>query len=162
MKLSIIAAVSLAGFIATSDSDKLEWVSAEDRQWFRQATTEAGVVIMGHTTHSIIGRILPDRLNVVYSRSHPESRTSSIYWTQKQPKDLVHELSATHDSAYVIGGSEIYSLFLESGLVDELWITQCPAVLGSGLTITNAPATLRLMSSTPRINGEVLLRYKVL
>ncbi len=74
MNVFLIAATSLDGFIAPSrDQISTNWTSKEDRTFFSKKTKEAGVVVMGSSTYKTIGRPLPGRSNVVYSRKNIQS-----------------------------------------------------------------------------------------
>ena len=69
----------------------------------------------------------------------------------------------------LLGGGQLVGSFFSAGLVDELWLTVCPIVLGSttapvpvagdGFTIAEAPR-LELLESKA-IDSEVFLHYRV-
>ena len=64
--LSIIVAVARNGVIG--DKNALLWHISEDMRFFRR-TTSGHPVIMGRKTYESLGRPLPNRQNVVISRT---------------------------------------------------------------------------------------------
>ena len=101
--LCLIAAVGADGAIGIGGA--LPWRLPEDLKRFKAITT-GHAVIMGRKTFESIGRPLPNRRNIVVTRSTPElpagvERASSI--------DAAVALARQTDSEpMVIGGGEIY------------------------------------------------------
>ncbi len=62
------------------------------------------------------------------------------------------------------GGAGVLGPFLAAGVVDELFVTLCPRLLGAGLSVVpelpGCPATMRLRSCEA-VGDEVFLRYGV-
>ena len=165
MNVFIIAALSADGFIARNTTELADWTSNEDKKLFVRLTKAAGIMIMGATTFHTIGRALPDRHTIVYTK-HPESITiSEVETTSEDPRILIERLAAQGAKAVAIcGGSSIYSLFMESGLVDELYLTIEPTLFGSGIPLFTSPLTsnLRLLSSENLSENVLLLHYAVI
>lgn len=131
-----LATVTLNGKIATSENDQITWHSHEDIKLFVQDTKDSGVVIMGRTTYEQIakrGRTLPGRHKVVMTTS-PEKydNTEEIEFTDESPKEIIARLSKTYKDICVIGGGQIYTHFLEAGLIDEIRVTIAPFIFGKG------------------------------
>lgn len=108
----MIVAMSLNGAIGKANS--IPWHSKEDLLWFKEQTL-GKVVVMGSNTWRSIGKPLPNRVNVVLSKSLKE---------QDMPDGV--ELYDSFDKIpyneiVVIGGAEIYRLFLS--ITDELLVT---------------------------------------
>ena len=86
--------------------NKIPWHLPEDFRWFKQCTT-GQVVLMGRKTFESLGKPLPNRTNVVISRS------AAI-----PGGEIVRDLASFDPSAYaprevwVIGGAEIYAQLL--------------------------------------------------
>jgi len=89
MKTFIIAVLSADGFIAKNSGHLADWTSKDDKKFFVEMTKKAGVVIMGQNTFETIGRPLPNRLNIVYSR---DKEYEGVEITQKDPKELLSDL----------------------------------------------------------------------
>lgn len=172
MEMFIIAAQTSDGFIARDANHAAVWTSKEDKQRFVRLTKEAGVVVMGSTTFKTLPKPLKERLNVVYSNSmktedlntDPERKCMV---TDKKPADLIEELTALgHTKIAVCGGSEIYSLFMESGLVTKLYLTVEPILFGNGIGVFKRPfptdIKMRLDKSEITEQGTVFLDYTIL
>lgn len=111
----------------------------EDMKFFREKT-RGHTVIMGRKTYESIGRPLPNRINIIISRSldvNIQSSEVKIVHSIEEALELAkkEELSkysssgerSSHDvrtispEIFVIGGAQIYSLALS--LADKLYLT---------------------------------------
>lgn len=173
MEIFIIAAQTADGFIAKDKDHVAMWTSKEDKQRFIQLTKDAGVVVMGSTTFKTLPKPLKDRLNIVYSRTQKESdfgpfeADRQFRVTQDNPKKLIQELSSQgYKKVAICGGAEIYSLFIESGLVSNIYITIEPLFFGQGISIfkNSLPTDIKLKLNKQEVteSGTVFLDYSVL
>lgn len=113
--VSIIVAIAANGVIG--DKNSLLWHIKEDMRFFRQKTT-SHPVIMGRKTYDSLGRPLPNRTNVVISRTlnHIEGCT------------VVHSLEEaialfpSEEEIFIIGGAQIYAQALD--VADRMYITR--------------------------------------
>ncbi len=157
----IIAALTADGFIAKHSKHLADWTSKEDKQFFHERTKRAGVVVMGSNTYETIGRPLPGRLNIVYSR---DKTYEGVEITQKPAAQLLKELEGRgYKEVAVCGGCAIYTMFMEAGAVDKLYLTIEPILFGSGLTLFNKDLGKKLkLESIKNLNPNVvLLEYQV-
>ena len=99
-------------------NNKLLWHLKEDMKFFKSTTT-GKTVIMGRKTFESIGRPLPNRENIVLSRSN-------IYLGNDikimNSKEEVLEYIKNKDEVFIIGGEKIYRLFIDD--VNEMLITE--------------------------------------
>ena len=160
VEVFIIAALTADGFIAkNSEHMSISWTSKEDKEFFKEKTKKAGVVIMGENTYNTIGKPLSDRLNIVYSR---DKQYEGVETTQKDPKDLIEDLkNRGYKEIAICGGSTIYTMFMEAGLVDKLYFTVEPIVFGSGMNLFNKEIDkkLQLVSVKNLSSQTILLEY---
>lgn len=113
--ISIIVAVAENGVIGGGNS--LLWHISEDLQRFKRITT-GHPVVMGRKTFESLGRPLPNRRNVVITRS-----------TEYKPEgvEVVHSLEEAltlftpDEEVFITGGGEIYRQALP--VTDKLYIT---------------------------------------
>lgn len=162
MKVFIIAAQTLDGFIAKEVNHPAFWTSKEDKQRFVELTKRAGVCIMGKSTFKTLPRPLKERVNIVYSKTEQFEGAES---TSDSPIDLISKLEERgFKEVAICGGSQIYNMFLKAGVVDTLYITVEPLLFGSGISIFNEPMDiqLELKSHEKTEAGTILLEYKVL
>jgi dihydrofolate reductase len=164
MNIVMIAALTADGFIGRSSDHLSDWTSTEDKKLFVQVTKAAGIVVMGRKTFATIGKALPGRRMIVYT-SHVESVTASnVETTSETPQALVARLQTEGATGLVVcGGTQIYSMFMQAGLVNELYLTLSPRLFGTGLRLFNDPVDtrLRLLETSRLGDEEVLLHYEV-
>ncbi len=167
MHVFLIAAITIDGYIAR-DSDQIStaWTSKEDKAFFRDRTKQAGVIVMGRKTFETIGRALPDRLNIVLSRQpRPADLAEEIQWSNQTPQELLKYLEEKgHQEVAICGGQQIYSQFLEAGLINTLYLTVEPVVFGNGVKFVDQVSAVNCrLKSEKKLNeqGTVLLEYEV-
>lgn len=158
----IIAALTADGFIGRDEHHTATWTSKEDKRFFVERTKQAGVVVMGSRTYSTLGHPLKERLNIVYS--HTSKDIPGVEVTSKPPGVLVNELSGRGFSEIaIIGGSQVYGMFLSENLVDTMYFTIEPILFGKGLSPFSVSLEKRLsLVSVERLGEQaVLLEYQV-
>lgn len=165
MKVFLIAALTADGFIGRNASHLADWTSPEDKKLFVKLTKEAGVLVMGSRTFATIGRALPGRKIFVYT-SKPEAfaAVDGVEATNEDPAALVARLQTDGTSGLAIcGGASIYSLFMQSGVVDELYLTIEPVLFGTGVPLfgNEMETELALLDTRQLNDNTVLLHYSV-
>lgn len=120
--LSLIVAMTREGVIGRND--EIPWYIPSDLVRFKKLTTEAGVVVMGRKTYDSIlarnnGALLPDRHHIVLSRTC--SFQAAVVTTVASIEEACAAVKAHGGRAFVIGGAEIYKLFMP--LVRTAYIT---------------------------------------
>ena len=167
MEVFLIAAMSANGKIAEYvDQASLDWTSKEDMQFFVKKTKEAGNLVMGRTTFETIGKPLPKRLNVIMTRTPDASKNidEQLLYTDKSPEEIIEYLSNKgFDQVAIAGGAQIYSLFLKSGLVTDLYLTIEPVLFAGGVPLIEGMDRLDLELVEHEALGEqaIMLHYKV-
>lgn len=96
--------------------NELPWHIPEDLKHFKELT-EGNRVIMGRLTFESIGKVLPNRENIILTRGNFEFQGVKTY---NSVEELLKALDDTKKN-FVIGGSEIYKLLLP--FVDILHIS---------------------------------------
>ncbi len=118
MKVSLIAAIGKNRELGKGNS--LLWNVPEDMKHFRD-TTRGHTVIMGRKTYESIGRPLPNRVNIVVSRSVdykvPEGVLKAIFI--EEALEIARKLEQSE--IFIIGGAQIYALALP--YADKLYLT---------------------------------------
>lgn len=119
MILSIISAIGNNNEIGKANA--LLWNLPEDMKHFKE-TTMGHTVIMGQKTFESIGRPLPKRRNIVITldKSFQANGVEIVYSTDELEK-LLNETMSNDEEAFIIGGGQIYKLFIEKA--DKLYIT---------------------------------------
>nr|AIA17608.1 RibD C-terminal domain protein [uncultured bacterium] len=163
MKVFIIAAQTIDGFIGRDSGHLADWTGKADKKVFVELTKQAGTIVMGSRTFDTIGRALPGRRNIVYTSNPAKyAHIPDIECTNEPPAQLVARLQQEGAMALAIcGGTSVYDLFLRAGLVDELYLTIIPIAFGHGIRLLGEGpiASLRLLACQPLDDGAVLLHY---
>ena len=114
--ISLIVAVSANGVIGRGD--ELPWHLSDDLKRFKQLTLGKPIV-MGRKTFESIGRALPGRQNIVLTR---QSEFAADDCDVVSSIDAAIAASGDAGEIVVIGGSEIYKLFLP--LAERIYMTR--------------------------------------
>lgn len=164
MKVYIIAALSADGFIAKNNSEpSTKWTSKEDTEFFRERTKKSGVIIMGSRTFETFGaKPLPGRRNIIYTES---KKYKDVETTKENPKDLIERLEKEGvEEVAICGGSEIYTMFAEAGVVDKLYLTIENIIFGDGIKLFKRKIDLpvKLRKHTEIGPNTVVLEYEAI
>tara|TARA_Y100001934_G_scaffold163326_2_gene194625 strand:+ start:2614 stop:3084 length:471 start_codon:yes stop_codon:yes gene_type:complete len=120
--LKAIAAASLNRVIG-KDGD-LPWRLPEDLKWFKKITS-GHAILMGRKTWDSIGKSLPNRRNLVLSRSLQPLEGMEVIRSLNELDDLEIE-----GDLFVIGGGELYKQLLPQ--CSELYLTTVMRELPDG------------------------------
>nr|AIA16350.1 Dihydrofolate reductase [uncultured bacterium] len=167
MHIVLVAAVTANGFIARSTNELADWTSKEDKKFFVEETKKHGVMIMGRTTFATIGKPLPGRRIVVLTEKPEEVQVveGSVETASGDLKTIIDGLSKRgYASCVIAGGSNVYSQFLNAGLVNELALTFEPVMFTSGVRLAEKlERELQLEVKSVEKLGEnaILARYSV-
>ena len=116
MEIILIAAVDKN--LAIGKDGQIPWRISEDLRFFKEKT-EGTAIIMGRATFDSIGRPLPNRKNIVMTRT-PKDREGVI--EVKSADEALSEALKFSDRINIIGGEYIYKEFLNSAT--KLLITE--------------------------------------
>lgn len=163
MKVSIIAALTADGFIARGDDHlSTQWTSAEDKKFFREFTREAGTMVTGYNSFATYGKALPGRRNIVYT--HRQIDVDGVETTCESPAELIARLESEGvKHLAVCGGAQVYTLFMQSGLVTDLFLNYHSVVFGAGKTLFNddVSQSIRLVDSVALGDSVVCVHFEV-
>lgn len=174
MKVIIVAAMTADGYIGrSSDHLATAWTNKEDKYMFTHFIKEAGNMVMGFNTFmttaqkypTVFTKSMPHRRLIVYTHN-PEA--VSIYPkvepTEEDPRDLVKRLEDEGvKTLVVLGGAQVYTLFMKAGAVDEIYIDVQATLFGKGVPLFNETFDADiLLKDTKRLgDNNILLHYAV-
>ena len=166
MKVTMIAAASADGFIARNPGHvSTSWTSPEDKKFFVEVTKNIGLMIMGARTFATFNRALPGRIIYVYTHSPDDyGDMEGVIGTDKDPVTLLRELElAGHKEVALCGGSVVWGMYLQAGLIDEIFLCIEPVLFGAGIPLFDREqeAELTLIASRPLNTNTILQHYKV-
>lgn len=106
IKVYPIVAMSINGVIGKDN--KLPWSCKEDMKRFKELTTD-NVVVMGRKTHESIGKIFPNRINIVVTS------TVNIITSKSEDLHFCPDISSAllladsfNKKIFIIGGDTLY------------------------------------------------------
>lgn len=113
----IIGIVAISNNYAIGKDGKLPWHHSADLKFFKETTT-GNAVVMGSNTWRSIGKPLPNRLNIVLTRSANIEAPPEVM--KLNSMDEVVELSEyLNKDVFIIGGAKTYEAFAD---VIDIWI----------------------------------------
>lgn len=122
----IIGIVAIAKNFAIGKNGKLPWHYPADLKFFKETTT-GNAVVMGSKTWESIGKPLPNRLNIVLSRSGNLSVPPAVM--QLASRDEVVDLAQyLNRDIYIIGGAKVFESFAD--LIERWVVTDVPETIG--------------------------------
>ncbi len=169
-----LVVMSLDGRITRHHEAGVGFASAADQQFFRAALQDFDCCVFGGNTFrvsqsAILAHLSPQRLRIVLTR-HPELyadfyQPDVLEFTNLALPEIVADLQRRNKQrCAVLGGAEIYTLFVEHALLHELWVTVEPQILGEGKTLLTQPANIHLsLKQTIKLSDDtLLLKYSIL
>jgi len=167
MKVILYAAISIDGYIAKLD-DNTDWVCDTDWGVFSKMVKDVGCIVMGRKTYEVSGEDFPYdcKLNIVLtSDSGLKSESENVLFTNADLKEVIRLVEEKgFNEVLIIGGGQANGSFLESGLVDEIYLSVHPIVLGKGIKIFNMneqEVNLELLDINKLEEDLVHLHYRV-
>lgn len=123
--MALIGIVAVARNNAIGKDGKLPWHYAADLKHFKETTTGQAVV-MGMNTWRSIGKPLPNRLNIVLSRSAQIDKAENLIFLRSETEalDLAKFLKC---DLFVIGGSKTYAEFADT--INAWIVTRVPVTV---------------------------------
>jgi dihydrofolate reductase len=119
MKISLIAAMGENRVIG--GKGHIPWHLPADFKHFKELTT-GHPIVMGRKTFESIGKPLPERTNIVITRDANYHRDGVIAVASPEAALAAAVATPGSDEAFVIGGAEIYKLFLSKA--EKLYLTK--------------------------------------
>ena len=170
MEVTLAAVMSIDGKITDGkNSDVRTWASEEDGRHFTRLVRSHDAIVMGRKTYEAVrpeGEA--DRLRLVMTHS-PDTydekyQQDDIEFTDATPEQIIGSLAIEgYKNLLVAGGAEVYAAFIRSGLVDHMFITIEPVLLGAGRSLLEdetARARCELLSVEPlNSTGTLLAHY---
>lgn len=125
MKINLIYATDPNGIIGIVNEDgKLDqpFHSKKDFLWFK-FVTEDSTIIMGNNTYKAIGKVLPNRLNIVITSNPEQIKPTANLIAVSSIKEAINvALKEKKTEVYFIGGAIIFEQVYP--LVDNIYVTK--------------------------------------
>ncbi len=123
--MAIVGIVAIAKNYAIGRSGKLPWHYSADLKFFKQTTLEHAVV-MGFNTWKSIGKSLPERLNIVLSRTNNVENQPNVLLL-RSAGEVLSLANYLNCDLFVIGGAKTYENF--AGAIEKWIVTEIPETI---------------------------------
>lgn len=142
-RTTYLTATTLDGFIATEDND-LSWLfqleGEEPVGPYDEFIAGVGAMAMGATTYTWVldhedGRWPYDLPTWVFThRELTQPEGAEVRLTSEDPSAVHAEMTAAAGDrdVWLVGGGDLVGQFLDRDLLDEIWVSIAPVVLGRG------------------------------
>ena len=143
----MIAAISKNNQIGLKS--QMPWHLPEDLRYFKEITT-GHPVVMGRKTYESIGRLLPNRHNIILTKQADFSLSSDDPLT---PVTIMHAVDNVlhflpkEEISFIIGGGEIYKAFLP--YADRLYLTLIDKEVEGDTSFPNYAHDFRCIQRVP-------------
>jgi dihydrofolate reductase len=124
MEISVIVAMANNGTIGKDN--QLLWKLSDDLKLFKKRTS-GHAVIMGRKTFESIGKPLPNRINIVISRSKTYHAEGCFIANNLEKALEIAKEQSNEEEVFVIGGEQIYKL--AEKIANKLYLTKVNASL---------------------------------
>lgn len=152
----IIGIVAIDKNFAIGRDGKLPWHMPADLKHFKE-TTKGNAVVMGANTWASIGKPLPDRLNVVLSRSSDLALPAEVMKLASWD-EIVKLAELINKDIYIIGGAKTYASLAD--VIDRWIVTEIPIEVEDADTFMRRDFLARFELETTREIGDGLtVRY---
>lgn len=118
--ISIIAAIDDKNGVGKNND--LLFKIPEDFKRMKELTT-GHPIVMGRKTFESIGRVLPNRTNIIITRDLDYKVEGAVVVHSLDEGLEIAKKSEGSDEIFVFGGGEIWKQAIEKGLVDRLYLT---------------------------------------
>jgi len=174
MHVTLIAAQSVDGFITRHSEPGSRFTSPADKIHFSQALRQFDCRVMGAGTYRATRELARratagESIQFVVTRDPAsfaaEAVPDRLEFTDLPPREILRELEKRgRQRCALIGGSQVHSLFLKAGCVDELWLTLEARLFGGGTSLLSeeTDVSLKLLSHELLSPDTLLLKYQVI
>jgi dihydrofolate reductase len=120
--MAIIGIIAVAKNYAIGRGGKLPWHYSADLKFFKQTTT-GNAVVMGFNTWKSIGKPLPNRLNIVLSRSENIEPQPNVI-LMRSTEEVIALSNYLKCDVFIIGGAKTFENFAD--LIETWIVTEIP------------------------------------
>lgn len=172
-KCSVYIATSLDGYIARPDGG-LDWltkypITPETNYGYDEFYASIDTVVMGGRTYrELLNMDIPwmykGKKTYVVTHNAVKTDENIEFITDNIINRIVELRKEIGKNIWIIGGGELITLLLNTGLVDELQICYVPVILGNGIPLfPNNPkeSAWELIGSTAYDSGIIKLDYVI-
>lgn len=173
-KIKLYIATSLNGKIAQTDGS-IDWLESIPNPnqldyGYSKFYDSVDTTIQGNTTYKQIiswGIDFPyaDKKNFVFTKDQNLKNTKYVNFVSTNHIEFTKELkNQKGKDIWLLGGGKINTLFLNNGLIDEIYVFVMPVILSDGIEIFESlpkETNLKLINTVSYPTGAIELQYKI-
>lgn len=172
MKVVLAMSTSLNALVARENGEE-DWLPSEGWDEFLVEAKKFDNFIMGRETYELVTKLYPNyNFDNVTASKKIIVTTNKDFKAQRNGYEIAHSpeealallVNAGVETALLIGGGKLNTEFLTRNLVDEIWLTVNPIILGQGrpfIAPKDFEKTLKLEAVEQIVKDRVLLKYSV-
>ena len=131
--------ISKDGYLTNgNDPDATKWASHEDQVFYLNSLKDFKLQLMGSGTYEAVKnniKLDKNRLRVVFTKDpgHYKNVPEKLIFTDQSPQQVIVDYEKLgFKKAALVGGSLLYSSFLELSLIHDIYLDIEPLIFGSG------------------------------
>lgn len=165
--IKLFIASSLDGYIAREDG-KIDWLPEHAKSGYDKFYKTIDTVFIGRKTYEQVltfGKYpYENKQSYVFSRNTDKKNDENVEFVFETEKFVKEQISASGKDIWLVGGSELVSVFLNQDFVNEIILSIIPVVLGKGIPLfKNIQREIKLqLIKTTEYDELVELHFKVL
>src|ERR1035437_1540402 len=171
MKVVLVMATSLNGLIARDNGEE-DWLPSEGWDEVLVDAGAFGNIVMGRETYELVQKLYAsynfDNVETGYKvivTANQNFEAGEGYVVVHSPEEAVSFLAAKgFEELLLIGGGKLNTEFIKRQLVNEIWLTINPYIIGQGrpfISPAEFDLPLKLFESQPLARGRIRVKYTV-
>jgi dihydrofolate reductase len=169
-KIVVLMALSLNGFISRPDGDE-DFLSHDGWLIMLDYIKKYGNLVWGNTTYESVRawndetqRDVDSIKNLVVVSRKEQQDSGNVKYCHSPMEAIAYLQGKVAETILVSGGQELNSSFIESGLVDEIYLSYNPVIIPNGKNLFNETiGDVQLELVEHKIVGELLhVKYKII
>lgn len=164
-------AISPNGLIARENGEE-DWLPSEGWGEFLVDAKEFDNIVMGRETYELVQKLYEnynfDNVSVAHKvivTQNKDFKASEKYTVVQSPKEALTYLESKGiQEALLIGGGKLNTSFIKQSLVNEIWLTLTPYVIGKGrpfISPDDFDLSLELIECKQLSKGRLRIKYSV-
>lgn len=167
-KIILGLAVSLDGFIEGPNGE-YDWCFTDQDYGLSDFFKRVDAVFMGRKSYELMTNMeappgMPEMKEYIFSNTLKELKKDAVLLSGDIQKQVEEIKNSEGKDIWLFGGASLTSSLMNLGLVDELWLSIHPIILGAGKPLFSnieKRIMLRLMDSKTYSTGLVSVVYSV-
>ncbi len=173
-KLILGLAVTLDGYIEGPNGE-YDWCFTDQDYGLNEFFTRVDAIFIGRKSYEMAQQYadsnhgqmvpgMPSMIEYVFSTTLTSVKKGAILVSEDSLNEAKRIKAKPGKDIWLYGGASLTDAFMKEGLVDELWLSVHPILLGSGKLLfrgSDSRTKLTMLESKTYESGLVSLRYRI-